>query len=75
MTRAWRWTHLKGPQAFTRRFRPGPDAVRYQALLEALVGVPGEARTARFRCWAALACRRAHLYSREFVRASLHCPL
>jgi len=55
------------PGVHSARFRPGPDAVRYQALLEALVGVPGEARTARFRCWAALALPDGRTFTAEGV--------
>lgn len=42
------------PGVHSARFRPGPDEVRYAALLKALEGIPEPERTARFRCVAAL---------------------
>jgi len=42
------------PGLHSARYQPGPDPVRYRALLQALEGVPEEQRTARFRCVAAL---------------------
>ncbi|MBK8031790.1 MAG: non-canonical purine NTP pyrophosphatase [Chloroflexi bacterium] len=43
------------PGVYSARYAPGTDADRYTKLLEELVGVPEEGRTARFVCAAALA--------------------
>lgn len=42
------------PGLHSARYQPGPDPVRYRALLRALEGIPADQRTARFRCVAAL---------------------
>jgi len=42
------------PGLHSARYVLGSDEIRYRALLRALEGVPAEARTARFRCIAAL---------------------
>ncbi len=55
------------PGLRSARCAPGDDAVRYRTLLRALEGVPDEARTARFRCTAALVLPDG----REFLREGL----
>ena len=55
------------PGLRSARYAPGDDAVRYRTLLRALEGVPDEARTARFRCTAALVLPDG----REFLREGL----
>jgi XTP/dITP diphosphohydrolase len=55
------------PGLHSARFRPGSDEVRYQALLEALDGIPELERTARFRCVAALALPDGRTFMTEGV--------
>lgn len=55
------------PGIHSARFRPGPDVVRYRALLDALADVPEKARTARFRCWAALAMPDGRTFTAEGI--------
>jgi len=42
------------PGVYSARYAPGSDEDRYNKLLQALSDVPGEKRTARFRCVIAL---------------------
>ncbi|MCU0521259.1 MAG: RdgB/HAM1 family non-canonical purine NTP pyrophosphatase [Anaerolineae bacterium] len=53
------------PGVHSARFRPGADAVRYQALLDAMAEVTEAARTARFRCAAALALPDGRSFTAE----------
>jgi len=55
------------PGIRSARFHPGSDEVRYLALLDALAGVPAEARGARFRCVAALVLPDGREFSTEGV--------
>lgn len=55
------------PGVHSARVRPGHDAVRYLALLEALKDAPDEARSARFRCWAALVLPDGRTFTAEGV--------
>jgi len=55
------------PGIRSARFHPGSDEVRYLALLDALDGVPAEARGARFRCVAALVLPDGREFSTEGV--------
>ena len=55
------------PGIHSARYRLGPDAVRYRALLRALEGVPPEKRTARFRCVAALVLPDGREFTTEGV--------
>ncbi len=55
------------PGVRSARFRPGPDEVRYRALLAALLSVPEAARTARFRCVAALVTPAGRVFYTEGV--------
>ncbi|MBN1874253.1 MAG: RdgB/HAM1 family non-canonical purine NTP pyrophosphatase [Anaerolineae bacterium] len=55
------------PGVRSARYQLGTDVVRYRALLNALVGVPIEARTARFRCVTALVLPDGREFATEGV--------
>lgn len=55
------------PGVRSARFRLGSDKVRYQALLDAMVGVPEPERSARFRCIATLVVPEGDRYDTEGV--------
>ncbi|MDF1515685.1 MAG: RdgB/HAM1 family non-canonical purine NTP pyrophosphatase [Anaerolineae bacterium] len=55
------------PGVRSARYRLGTDKVRYQALLDALEGVPQSQRTARFRCVAVLVLPDGRRFDTEGV--------
>jgi len=55
------------PGVRSARFHPGPDEVKYQALLRVLQGVPSHHRGARFRCVAALVLPDGRTFTVEGV--------
>jgi len=55
------------PGVRSARFHPGPDEVKYQALLRVLQGVPSHRRGARFRCVAALVLPDGRAFTVEGV--------
>jgi len=55
------------PGVHSARFQPGSDEARYATLLAAMTGVEGAARSARFRCVAALVLPDGRAFTSEGV--------